>query len=175
LVGILVNQFLEKVFSGAAGLTYGANAIQQMAIPGLFASDGTGISNYWMNDLALPGSGQMQFIQKAVLDRGSSTYNDRIPAQDIIVGDARLDDARITATRDSDGHWIMVYTPTGQPFEINTADLRSCNVSASWYDPLSGVYNPFRYELCSERKGSILFTPPTANGHSDWVLVLEAL
>ncbi|KAL4759315.1 glycoside hydrolase family 140 protein [Aspergillus foveolatus] len=164
----------QAVFSGAAGVTYGANAVQQMAIPGLFASDGTGLSDYWMSDLALLGSGQMQYIQKAVLDRSISTYNDRIPAQDIIVGDAGVDDARITATRDSNGHWIMVYTPTEQPFEITTTDLRSCNVSASWYDPLSGEYSPFQFERCSERKGSQFFPPPTANGHSDWVLVLEA-
>ncbi|KAL4739908.1 hypothetical protein BDV11DRAFT_204771 [Aspergillus similis] len=165
----------QAVFSGAAGLTYGANAIQQMAIPGLFASDGSGLSDDWMSDLALPGSGQMQFIQKAVLDRGSSKYNDRTPAQYIIVGDAGTHDARITATKDSDGHWIMVYTPTGQPFEINTTDLRSCNVSASWYDPLSGKHSAFPFERRSERKGSKVFTPPPADGHSDWVLVLETL
>jgi hypothetical protein len=123
----------------------------------------------------VPGSGQMQFIQKAVLDISSSTYNDCIPAQDIIVGDAGVGDARITPTRDSDGLWIMVYTPTGQPFEITTTDLRSSNITASWYDLLSGEYKPFQFQRCSERKGSKLFTPPTANGHSDWVLVLEAL
>ncbi|KAL4908782.1 hypothetical protein BDW74DRAFT_165536 [Aspergillus multicolor] len=160
----------QAVFSGAAGLTYGANAIQQMAIPGLFDSDGTGPSDDWASDLVLPGSGQMQFIQKAILDRGNGTYNNRIPAQDVIVGDAGADDKRVTATRDSDGVWIMVYTPTSEPFEIDTGGLTSCDAESTWYDPLSGEYTAFDFDGCGE---VVRFEPPAVYGHADWVLVLE--
>ena len=62
--------------------------IMQMAIPGIYTSDGTGPGQNWEEELKLAGSGQMQFIQKAILDRGNSTYFQRIPAQNIIVESA---------------------------------------------------------------------------------------
>lgn len=57
----------------------------QMYIPGLFGQDGTGPASAWDVDINLPGAGQMQYIQKAVIDRGS--YFNRIPSQDIIISD----------------------------------------------------------------------------------------
>ncbi|KAE8332162.1 hypothetical protein BDV39DRAFT_217203 [Aspergillus sergii] len=165
----------QAVFSGAAGLTYGANAIQQTIIPGLFDSDGSGPSDDWSEDLVLPGSSQMQWIKKAIIDRGNTTYFNRVPAQDIIVGNAGTDDTRVTATRDSGGGWIMVYTPTGEPFQIETKSLSSCDVEASWYDPLSGAYSKFDYTQCGDSVTVKTFTPPTTGGHADWVLVLDAI
>lgn len=163
------------MFSGAAGLTYGANAIQQCIIPGLFDSDGSGPSENWLEDLVLPGSSQMQWIKKVIMDRGNTTYFSRVPAQDIIVGNVGTDDTRVTATRDSGGDWIMVYTPTGEPFQIETKSLISCDVEASWYDPLSGAYSQFSYTQCGESVTVKTFTPPTTSGHADWVLVLDAI
>ncbi|KAL4878745.1 hypothetical protein BJY04DRAFT_209055 [Aspergillus karnatakaensis] len=165
--------FLLQVFSGAAGLTYGANAIQQTITPGLFENDGSGPSDYWLDDLSLPGSSQMQWVQKAVLDRGKGTFSTRVPAQEIIVGDAGSDDERVTATRDSRGGWIMVYTPTGEEFAIDTRGLKGCEVQASWFDPLSGEYSEFGYVQCERDKGVRRFSPPRAEGHQDWVLVLD--
>ncbi|RAL16774.1 glycoside hydrolase family 140 protein [Aspergillus homomorphus CBS 101889] len=164
----------QAVFSGAAGLTYGANAVQQMAIPGLFQSDGSGPGDNWATDLVLPGSSQMQWIQKVVMDRGASSYFRRVPAQDLLVGDVGADDARVTATRDRDGGWILVYTPTGKSFQVDTRSLKSCAVQASWYDPLRGVYSRFDYTQC-EQSLVRSFMPPTAGDHVDWVLVLEVL
>ncbi|KAF7359842.1 putative glycohydrolase domain DUF4038 [Mycena venus] len=138
----------QAVFSGAAGLTYGANAVMQFSIPGLYASDGTGPGDDWLVDLTLSGSGQMQWVQKAIRDRGDATYFQRVPAQDIIMGDAGVDDQRVTATRDSAGSWIMVYTPTGEPFAIDTTSLVSCDdVQASWFDPLGRDVQNVRVRL----------------------------
>ena len=60
----------------------------QFYIPGLFSPDGSGPASSWADDIKLPGAGQMQFIQKAILDRGNETYFSRVPAQDVIVGNA---------------------------------------------------------------------------------------
>ncbi|RAH67455.1 glycoside hydrolase family 140 protein [Aspergillus aculeatinus CBS 121060] len=164
----------QAVFSGAAGLTYGANAVQQIAIPGLYASDGSGPGDDWEQDLVLPGSSQMQWIQKVVMDRGQDSYFRRVPAQDLLVGDVGGDDARVTATRDRGGDWILVYTPTGQEFRVDTGELSSCPVRASWFDPLDGTYISLEYAQCGQ--GSVrTFTPPVGQGHVDWVLVLEVV
>jgi hypothetical protein len=156
-------------------VTYGADNVMQMSIPGLYDSDGSGPAISWADEIHLPGSGQIQYIQGAILDRANgSSYFARIPAQDIIVGDAGTNDQRTTATRDGDGAWIMVYSPTGAAFSIDTGTLTGCSVQASWFDPLAGSYEAFDYQQCSDGAGTVrLFTPPSVDGHDDWVLVLE--
>ena len=81
-----------KVFSGAAGITYGANNIWQMYNPVYNKQDGSGPASPWYVDINLPGAGQMQYISKAISDRKASTYYKRIPAQDIVVGDTGMSD-----------------------------------------------------------------------------------
>jgi hypothetical protein len=66
----------------------------------------------------------------------------------------------------------MVYTPTGAPFSVDLSSLKVCKLQASWYDPLSGKYDSFNYTKPASGKVA-KFTPPSANSHKDWVLVLE--
>ncbi|PSR80799.1 hypothetical protein BD289DRAFT_54814 [Coniella lustricola] len=164
----------QAVFSGAAGLTYGADAVMQMADPVLYPADGSGPGTSWLAELKLPGSGQMQWIQRAVRDRGTGAFFTRVPAQEIILSSAGENDQRVTATADEGGSWIMVYTPTGLPFEITTSSLVSCNVKASWLDPTIGNYTSFSYEQCGDNT-AYTFTPPLSSQHTDWTLVLEAV
>ncbi|KAH8886106.1 hypothetical protein GQ53DRAFT_828473 [Thozetella sp. PMI_491] len=163
----------QAAFSGAAGVTYGADMVMQMANPQLFSPDGSGPANSWAVDINLPGASQMQYIQKAVLDRGNGSYFSRVPAQDILVGSTGTNDARITATRDSQGTWIMVYTPTGTAFSVDLKVLKVCKVQASWYDPLSGKYTVFNYTKPTNGGTVVKFTPPKDASHPDWLLVLE--
>ncbi|GME30447.1 hypothetical protein UCRPA7_2175 [Neofusicoccum parvum] len=76
----------QAAFSGAAGVTYGADNVMQMYIPGLFDHSGSGPARSWADDIHLPGSDQIQYIKKAITDRGIPSYFHRIPAQDILVG-----------------------------------------------------------------------------------------
>ncbi|KAI1852281.1 hypothetical protein JX266_002459 [Neoarthrinium moseri] len=163
----------QTVFSGAAGVTYGADNVMQMYIPELYQPSGSGPAISWAEDIHLPGSGQIQYIQKAISDRGGGSYYNRVPAQNIIVSPSGTDDKRVTATVDSLGTWIMVYTPTGDPFSIDIQSLSGCNVEASWYDPLSGKYTAFKHSQCEDTGHIRHFTPPQALEHNDWVLVLD--
>lgn len=151
----------------------------QMCIPGLYDSDGSGPAHAWSEDINLPGASQIQYIKQAILDRGEASYFTRVPAQDIIVGDAGSDDKRITAAvadgGDSGGPWIIVYTPTGKTFSIETKSLNICDVGASWFDPVLGTYAPLEYSQCNTSSSTVRkFTPPEVESHVDWVLVLEA-
>lgn len=164
-----------QVLSGAAGVTYGANNVMQMYIPGLYVQDGSGPAYAWYEDINLPGASQIQYIKQVILDRGEASCFTRVPAQDIIAGNAGTDDKRVTAARDSAGSWIIVYTPTGKPFSIDTQSLDACDIGASWVDPILGTYATLEYSQCNESSSAIRqFTPPTAETHVDWVLVLEA-
>ncbi|KAF4632564.1 hypothetical protein G7Y89_g5555 [Cudoniella acicularis] len=159
----------QAVFSGAAGLTYGADNVMQFYIPGLFTPAGSGPAISWATDIHLPGSSQMQYIKKVILDRSASPLN-RIPDQSIIVGDTGTDGTHLVATRDVDGKWLAVYTPTGAAFTIDTGKLQTGKkITASWFDPLDGSYA----RCVWNGEGKSVFTPPTNGTHVDWVLVLE--
>lgn len=144
----------------------------QFADPVLYPADGSGPGTNWVTELELPGSSQMQWIQKAIRDRGNGTLFTRAPAQDVLLSSSGGDDQRITAIADTGGSWIMVYTPTGLPFEVNTDGLASCSVQASWLDPVVGDYTLFSYEQCGNITAQT-FTPPASSEHADWTLVLE--
>ncbi|CAJ2513107.1 Uu.00g012260.m01.CDS01 [Anthostomella pinea] len=184
----------QAVFSGAAGVTYGANNVMQMYIPGLFSPDGSGPARSWAEDLHLPGSGQMQYIKKAVMDRRSTMNFSTVPAQELLVGDigkdlantqnglipaftlgfadtetsTGTDDERITALRDSKGSWIMVYNPTGRAFSVEITTLEGSEIGAKWYDPTTGIYRVFDYhreDMPSQTTRE--FVPAAAEGHLD--------
>ena len=143
--------------------------VWQMHNPSLFKTKGGGPELAWSDAIKLPGSGQMQYIKKAILDRGKSTFFSRVPAPEIVQGDAGINDKKVKALREANGAWIMVYTPTGAPFSVETKSLKGCDITASWFDPLSGVYTKFDYAQCTD--GTVKkFAPPSAQ---DWTLVLE--
>ncbi|ETS88215.1 hypothetical protein PFICI_02043 [Pestalotiopsis fici W106-1] len=163
----------QSVLSGAAGVTYGADNVMQMYIPGLYDQDGSGPPVAWSEEINLAGANQMQFIKQAITDRGEASYFTRIPAQDI-VENAGSDDRRVTAARDSQGSYIIVYSPTGQTFSIDTASLDGCDVDASWFDPVVGIYQEVDYTQCNgDNSTKRQFAPPKVDSHVDWALVLQ--
>ncbi|KAI9690664.1 MAG: hypothetical protein M1820_009924 [Bogoriella megaspora] len=159
------------VLSGASGLTYGHDMVMQGYIPEAYTTDGSGPAVAFFNAIKAPGAGQMQYIRKVIEDRSSDFFS-RIPAQDVLVGDTGVNDQHVVAARDSGGEYIIVYTPTGKTFSVNTTSLGSKDIRANWYDPTSGVYTSFSFPAGS---GSSInaFTPPSNATHVDWVLVLE--
>jgi site-specific recombinase len=138
-------------------------------LPDLYKNDGTGFAVSLWTDLDLPGARQMQYVKEVITDR--STFFDRIPDQSIIINNTHAGENYITATRDHKGSFIMVYTPAGKSFVIETANLNSKDVKASWYDPTTGSYEEFHYS--SVGSSQRMFTPPKSTSHSDWILVLE--
>jgi hypothetical protein len=138
-------------------------------LPDLYKNDGTGVAVSLWKELDLPGASQMQYIKKLVLDRGAFFH--RIPDQSIILNDTSSGKDYITATRDRKGSFIMVYTPTGDTFVIETGSLNPGDVKALWYDPTTGSYEEFLYSR--ERTTQRTFKPPKSTLHSDWILILE--
>lgn len=163
----------QAVFSGASGLTYGNDMVMQAYVPGLYSPDGSGPAESWADALQAPGASQMQNIQKVITDR-KGDYFSRVPAQEILVGDTGVNDQHVVATRNTEGQYVLIYTPTSKPFTIrmNSLRLSSMNLKTSWFDPVSGTYASFDFNAGS-RDSSHTFTPPSNSSHADWVLVLE--
>lgn len=131
----------RSVLAGAAGFTYGCEAIRQIYRAGdrSHAWDGGGIST-WTEGLAAPGSGQLQLLKKLLLER---SYFTRVPAQELLLtgaGSDRADPIAYTAVaRCSAGHYAMVYVPIRQEIAIDTSGLPARRLRVSVYDPESCV------------------------------------
>jgi hypothetical protein len=111
----------------------------------------------------------MQYIKKVILDRNASPLN-RVPDQSIVASATGTNAQHIVATRDQNGKYLLVYTPTGAKFTVDTSKLlASKQVYSKWFDPVGGTYQNFTWT----GQGNVSFTPPKASTHADWILVLE--
>lgn len=159
-----------QVFSGSAGVTYGADNVMQWYIPGLYTQDGSGPARSWSEDIQLPGSSQIQNIRKVLTER--KAYPNLVPDPTVIIGDAGRDDNRTMALRAEDNSALIIYHPTGAVVEINVSCLGR-PITASWFDPLDGSYTT-SVNASATNNATASFVPPTNSTHLDWVLVLEA-
>jgi len=154
-----------SVFAGAAGHTYGSNAVMQMHEPG----SGRGsfsVRNYWYDAIDEPGAGQMQHLKHLILSRPCM---ERIPDQSPIAGDPGTRDSRIVSTRGKS--YLFAYAYTGRPFEIRLGIVTGEHVRAWWYNPRDGSATQIG---TLRNEGVRAFSPPgvPAPGN-DWVLVLD--
>ncbi len=153
------------LLSGAAGYTYGNNAIWQMfkkgddvVIPCLFD---------WRESLDRPGAMQIRHIKALLLSRDFSKMQ---PDQSAIYGKNFQDDNHIRSSVAYDGSFMLAYMAKGQPVTITMKKISGKKVNAWWYNPregkstAAGEYN---------NTGFVTFTPPTSGIDNDWVLVLE--
>ncbi len=156
-------QVYRSVFAGAAGVTYGHHSVWQ------FASQRNETINHadrdWVDALYRPAAREMVFLRDLMESR---PYFNRIPDQELIVGDAGAGGLHLQATRDREGSYAFVYFPMNdQSATIDLGRLRSKHIRAWWYDPRSGV---------AKLEGTMEATKHTFRAPSfgpDWVLVLD--
>jgi hypothetical protein len=154
-----------SVFAGAAGHTYGNNAVMQMHKPG--SGPGSfGVRNYWYDAIDEPGAGQMQYLKRLMLSR---PYLERIPDQSLIAGNSGTRDKHIVATRGRS--YLLAYAYTGRPFDVRMGIISGERVRAWWYSPRDGSA---RQIGVFPNQGVRAFTPPGSPAPgNDWVLVLD--
>ena len=154
-----------SVFAGAAGHTYGNNAVMQMHEPG--SGPGSfGVRSYWYEALDEPGAGQMQYLKRLMLSR---PYLERIPDQAVVAGANGTRDDRIIASRGKS--YLFAYAYTGRAFEVRLGVISGLQVRAWWYDPRTGSAREIGV---FPNRGVRSFTPPGPQAPgNDWVLVLD--
>ena len=152
------------LFSGAFGVTYGANSIFQFHPGGeaMYRPRAT-----WREALQFPGARQMQHL-RALME--SRPLLDRVPDQGLLSSSDLTDGERITATRARDGSFAMIYTAAGKPFGVRLDRLSGNKIVAHWFDPRTGVATPAGEFPVIYQKN---FTPPAGGQENDWVLVLD--
>ncbi|MBE8726265.1 glycoside hydrolase family 140 protein [Flavobacterium hungaricum] len=153
-----------SVLSGAAGYTYGHNAVMQMFRKG--DKPAYGNKELWTSAINAPGAKQMVYIKK-LMERYSSP--DRIPDQSLIANQGEKYDY-LAAIRGTS--FALIYTYNGRKISLNMGKILGDNVYASWYNPRSGELKNIG---AFENKGVKDFQPigKKVDGN-DWVLILES-
>jgi Protein of unknown function (DUF4038)/Putative collagen-binding domain of a collagenase len=154
-----------SVFAGAAGHTYGSNAVMQMHKPE--SGDGAfGVRKFWYDAIHDPGAGQMQYLKKLMLSR---PYFERVAAQEVIAGENGVRYERIAVTRGK--RYLFAYAYTGREINVKMGALSGARVRAWWYNPRNGSADEIGFFA---NEGDRRFDPPgePADGN-DWVLVLD--
>lgn len=155
-----------SVFAGAAGFTYGENAIMQFHTMGEERGS-FGVNQAWKETINAPGAGQMQYLSKLML---SKPYAGRVPDQSLVMNNGEKYD-RLAAIRGK--NYAFIYTYTGRAIQVRMGKIAGRQVKASWYDPrtgetvLSGTF--------SNRGMQELDPPGEVKNGNDWVLILESL
>lgn len=155
-----------SVFTGAAGYTYGHNAVMQFYQAG-DKGRAFGARKYWQDAMNDSGALCMQHLKKLML---SKPYFDR---QGLPPTQSGGNYGRYFGTVGKDGDYSFTYVYTGRPVKIRMSHMRSRMVKASWFNPRTGEYTVIG---TATNRGDKEFDPPGDEREgNDWVLVLEAM
>ncbi len=152
--------------SGAAGYTYGNNAIWQMYKPG--GKYVIPCLTYWKEALDRPGAEQMQFVKKLFTEYPLDSFS---PDQSVVHGLNLMNENHITAVRGNNGNFIIAYMNKGQAVKI---DLRKLSGSGNsyWFNPRNGTKGHIGKFHNQGIKEFCLPANKQAN-ENDWVLILD--
>ncbi len=153
-----------SVFAGAAGFTYGENAIMQFYTKGS-GGGSFGVNQNWKETIHATGAQQMQYVKKLMLGR---SYFDRVPDQGLLIDNGERYD-HILATRGK--NYAMFYSYNSKPFKVAINKLNFFPGRGIWFKPSDGqTINISEYRNST----TATFDPPgeTMDGN-DWVLILE--
>lgn len=153
-----------SVFAGAAGYTYGHNAVMQMFRKG--DKPAYGNKALWYDAINAPGAGQMVYLKKLMLE---FPYLERVPDQSLIANQGEKYDY-LTATRGK--NYALIYTYTGRKIAVNMGKIAGDKVTATWYNPRNGQKTKIGVIA---NKGTKEFQPSgKKEDGNDWVLILTS-
>lgn len=160
-------QTYRSVFSGACGVTYGNQAMWQ------FYSNREEPVAYpersWIETLDRPGAFQVGYLKKLIESRSSVN---RIPDQTLIVEGQGEKENYITAFKDAENTYCMLYLPVGKKISVDLSFLSETKIGVSWFNPKNGKQEK---PAILKKEKIMSFTPPLLGIENDWVLIIEAL
>lgn len=157
-------QAYRSVFAGGCGITYGNHAVWQFWNPREEKINHA--DRYWTEALDRPGAFQVGYLRNLIESRPPLN---RTPDQGMIVEGQGDKGEYMTAFKDEDGRYGMVYLPYGKTIAVNSGFIKSDHVIAWWYDPKKNN----SVKAGKFKKGTQRYTPPTTGFNNDWVLVLD--
>ncbi|WP_460764868.1 glycoside hydrolase family 140 protein [Niabella terrae] len=153
-----------SVFAGAAGFTYGENAVMQFNTMG-DADANFGVYSNWKQAIHAPGATQMHFLKNLIMERD---YYSRQPAQDLILDNTGEKYEYLLATKGKD--YALVYTYTGRNFQLDLSRLGFQPGKFNWFRPADGHQQAFSRSTDDQAE----FDPPGSPAEgNDWVLIIS--
>ena len=150
-----------SVMAGAAGHTYGHNAVFQF-FGSVYAPPGCGVAETWDIAIHHPGASQMQIMRELMEE---IKWYECAP-MDVMFGKGEKQGYITTFGNDKN---MLVYDYSGRLFAVEAEGYGKAD--AYWIDPASGVRS---YLGCFDLAQGKVFTPPTKPvGHNDWLLLLK--
>ena len=186
-------QAYQTVLAGGFGHTYG--------------SENWMFPKSWRENLQLPGVTQMTHIYTVIREIWTDKqFSNRMPDQKLIIGDQgdtkgdgmtvgdgdggpnaknkpNATSDRITAMRDSNGTWAMIYSANGRDITIDLTLLNSEKMDAYWFNPRTGMWyvnekeieqqTPFYTDILQGNKSFTFNAPGIPESNNDWLLILK--
>ncbi len=154
-----------SVFGGAAGHTYGNNAVIQF-YDGKSGPGAYGVRETWQEALHYPGGGQMQYL-KALMETVDFTKGR--PADELLLFGQKERYHRIAVFAGEE--YIFCYDYMGDEFLLDLRAYQDKAMEIWWMNPQSGACS-YAGEVTGQAKW--LASPLRRKGESnDWVLVMR--
>jgi len=166
---LMRTQAYHALLSGAAGQIFGNNPLWHFSGPGVYS-----ISMTWQQALSSPGSQSMTHLWKLFTSR--NWWQLQPDASNVVlVGGLGSEQERAVAAVADDRQFAVAYLPTARTITMHLDGLAGPLISAEWYDPSSGTYQPASGSPFAA-SGTQTFKSPgrSSGGAEDWVLVLNS-
>lgn len=154
-----------SLFEGAAGHTYGSNAIMQFYTD----ADGKGafgVRESWKDALHHAGAGQIQFLKNLM---ESVDYVNGYPDDTVLLYGQKERYHRVSVFRGES--YLLCYTYTGNQFLLDLKDYMDKKMDVYWMNPENGAMS-YDSTITGIRKW--LASPVKRKGiATDWVLVMK--
>ncbi len=153
-----------SAFAGAAGHTYGNNAIMQFYHGE--EKSAYGVREVWKEALHHSGSSQLQYLKKLMLD---INYIQGHPRDELLLFGQKERYHRVAVFATPE--YVVCYTYLGNEFMLDMKTYMHQEVEGYWMNPEDGTYSYIDTFIGQEK---ILFSPTRRQGvGNDWVLVLR--
>lgn len=156
-----------SVFAGAAGHTYGSNAIMQF----YRRSDGQGaygVREEWTDALHHPGCGQLRYLKELM---ESVDFINGKPDESLLLFGQKERYHRICVF--SGENYVLCYDYMGDEFLLDMRRYKKRSMDAYWMNPQDGTYS---YITTLHGMDKWLASPVARKEKAnDWVLVLKAV
>ncbi len=149
------------LLTGAAGYTYGNNAVWQMFKP--HGNTNLPALYYWKEALERPGAQSMRYVAKLFTEYPLSSFE---PAQEFITSENHMDSTYVVCAVGKEKDFALLYFPSGGRCKINCNDLE-LKGDLIWFDPRNGERKP---SSLTSTQGELNLQAPSSK---DWVLILN--
>lgn len=155
-----------SVFEGAAGHTYGSNAIMQFYTEAE-GKGAYGVRESWKDAMHHPGSAQMRYLKELM---ESVDFVNGTPCHRMLLYGQKERYHRIAVFAGED--YVLCYDYSGDQFLLDLKAYRDRTMAAYWMNPQDGTYS---YITTLQGEEKWLASPVARKDKAnDWVLVLRA-